>query len=79
MATSLNDRLFGFKPDSNFFIEQLLATFPQQSHASYLLKWVDFIEKRTSVVVVRCPTKWARSGFLRPSMIAGSRRLKQTF
>jgi hypothetical protein len=50
-----NDRLLSASSLIDAFIEQLLATFPQQSHASYLLKWVDFIEKRTSVVVVTVP------------------------
>ena len=37
------------------FIEQILNTLPQQAHADHLLKWVDFIEKRTSIVIVTVP------------------------
>jgi hypothetical protein len=37
------------------FIEQILSTLAQPAHADQLLRWVDFIEKRTSVVVVTVP------------------------
>jgi hypothetical protein len=37
------------------FIDQILSTLPQQARADQLLKWVDFIEKRTSVVLVTVP------------------------
>ncbi len=54
-ARASNNQLIAASDLINSFIDQLLATFPQQSHAAYLLKWVDFIEKRTSVVVVAVP------------------------
>src|SRR5215467_1508472 len=50
-----NTRLIAASSLIDAFIDQLLATFPQQSHAAHLLKWVDFIERRTSVVVVTVP------------------------
>lgn len=54
-ARASNERLLSASEVVDDFIDQLLSTLPQQAHAGYLLKWIDFIEKKTSVVVVTVP------------------------
>jgi hypothetical protein len=50
-----NTRLLNASRLAVEFIDQILSTLPQQAHADQLLKWVDFIEKRTSIVIVTVP------------------------
>jgi hypothetical protein len=47
-----NTRLLTASDFIEAFLDQMLATLPSQSHASHLLRWVNFIEKKTNVVVV---------------------------
>ena len=50
-----NNRLLIASQLIDTFLDQMLATLPQQTHAAHLLKWVSFVEKKTSVVVVTVP------------------------
>ena len=52
---SSNERLLSASDIAEEFISQILAPVPEQARAAHLLKWVDFIEKRTRVVVVISP------------------------